>query len=126
MNRTAATSKGFTILEVLIAMAILAVAGAAVVRSTAEHLTAVTVLRDITFSSWVAENRLVEIQLDSQWPPKNNKKGKSVMAGVEWFWRQEVETVTDKKMRKVTVHVMANEDDKDSVYQLTTFLGDPK
>lgn len=118
-------SKGFTILEVLIAMAILAVAGAAVVRSAGEHLNAITMLKQVTFSSWVAENRLVEIQLDAKWPPSNNKKGKMEMAGRDWYWQQVVETVGDKKMRKVTVMVMENEGDKEPVYELSTYLGDP-
>lgn len=117
---------GFTIIEVLVAMAILAVAGVAVVRSTSQHINAISTVKDVTFSSWVAENRMVELQLDNKWPPSNNKKGKMEMAGREWYWRQKVEKVTDDKMRKVTVHVFANENDEESVYELMMFLGDPK
>lgn len=119
-------SAGFTIMEVLVAMAILAVAGVAVVRSTSQHISSVGTLKDVTFSSWVAENRMVELQLDNKWPPSNNKKGKMEMAGREWHWRQKVEKVNDKSMRKVTVHVYANENDEQSVYELAMFLGDPK
>jgi general secretion pathway protein I len=117
--------QGFTILEVLIAMAILAIAGTAVVRAAGEHMTAIDTLKQVTFTSWVAENRLVEIQLETKWPPSNNKKGKMEMAGTEWFWQQKVEKVDDKNMRKVTVMVMASEDDKEPVYQLSTYIGNP-
>lgn len=117
---------GFTIIEVLVAMAILAVAGVAVIRSTSQHITAVSTLKEVTFSAWVAENRLVELQLDDQWPPANNKKGKSNMAGRQWYWRQKVEKVADDALRRVTVHVYANENDDQSVYQLSLFLGKPQ
>ncbi len=119
-------SQGFTLLETLVAVAILAVAGVAIVRASAEHINSLIALKEITFSSWVAENRLVELQLEAKWPPKNNKKGKMEMAGREWFWRQEVEKVGDKNMRQITILVLLNEDDKEPAYQLTTFLGDPK
>jgi general secretion pathway protein I len=119
-------SQGFTLLETLVAVAILAVAGVAIVKSSAEHINSLIVLKEITFSSWVAENRLVELQLEAKWPPKNNKKGKMEMAGREWFWRQEVEKVGDKNMRQITILVLLKEDDKEPAYQLTTFLGDPK
>jgi general secretion pathway protein I len=117
--------QGFTLLEILVAIAILAVAGVAIMKSAAEHLNSLVIIKDITFSSWVAENRLAEVRLDKKWPP-SNKKGKMKLAGREWFWRQEIESITDKSMRKVTVHVLEREDSKESIYQLTTFLGDPQ
>jgi general secretion pathway protein I len=117
--------QGFTLLEILVAIAILAVAGVAVVKSSAEHLNALSVIKEMTFSAWVAENRLSELQLEPKWPP-SNKKGKMTLAGREWFWRQEVEKIADKSMRKVTVYVTEQENSKESVYQLSTFLGDPK
>lgn len=115
--------KGFTLLEVLIAMAILAVAGVAILKASSAHTSGLIELKDVTYSSWVAENRLVEIQLENKFPPDNNKKGKVEMAGREWFWKQVVETVADKSIRKVTVEVRYLEDDKEPMYQLTTFLG---
>lgn len=121
-----ARAKGFTLLEILVAIAILGVAGVAVMKASAEHVNSLVILKDTTYASWVAENRLVELQLEDKWPPKNNKKGKMEMAGHEWHWRQDVEKVADKKMRKVTIFVMNNEDDEEPAYQLTTFLGDPK
>lgn len=121
-----ARHKGFTLLEVLIAMAILAMAGVAVMKAGSQHMTGLIMLKDVTYSSWVAENRMVEIQLEGKFPPANNKKGKMEMAGREWFWKQSVEKVTDKSMRQVTVEVRYKEDDKEPMYQLTTYMGDNK
>lgn len=126
MKLTNKIAKGFTLLEILIAIAILAVTGVAVMKASAEHINSLTILKEMTYSSWVAENRLVEMQLEDKWPPSNNKKGKMEMAGVEWFWQQKVEKVEDKSMRQITIWVMANENDKEPVYQISTFLGEPK
>ncbi len=119
------TQRGFTLLEILVAIAILAVAGVAIMRSTAEHLNALGILKEMTYSSWVAENRLAEVQLEAKWPP-SNKKGKMELAGRDWFWRQEVEKTEDKSMRKITVFVLDKEGGKEALYQLSTFLGDPQ
>jgi general secretion pathway protein I len=119
-------NQGFTILEVLIAMAILAVAGVAVTRASTQNLNSLIILQEVTYGSWVAENRLVEMQLEDQWPPARTKKGKVELAGSEWHWQQMVEPVADKSMRKVTIFVRANETDEEPLYQLSTFLGDPK
>jgi general secretion pathway protein I len=126
MKRISKENQGFTILEVLIAMAILAVAGVAVTRASSQNLNSLIILKQVTYGSWVAENRLVELQLEDKWPPANNKKGKVEMAGAQWYWQQKVEKVADKSMRKVTILVREQEDDKEPIYQLSTFLGDPK
>ncbi|MFT4924731.1 MAG: general secretion pathway protein I [Phenylobacterium sp.] len=118
--------QGFTLLEILVSIAILAVAGVAVMRASAEHLNALTIIKQMTYSGWVAENRMAEIQLDAQWPPKNTK-GKMAFAGREWFWRQKVTKTTDKSMYEVIVYITETEGgEKDVLYQLTTYLGDPK
>ena len=118
--------QGFTLLEILVSIAILAVAGVAVMRASAEHINALTIIKQMTYSAWVAENRMAEIQLDDKWPPKSTK-GKMEFAGREWFWRQKATKTTDKTMYEVIVYITETEgSDKDVLYQLTTYLGDPK
>lgn len=117
--------RGFTLLEILVAIAILAVAGVAVMKSSAEHINALSVLKEMTYSAWVAENRLAELKLENKWPP-NNQKGKLAFAGRDWFWRQEVVKTEDKSMREVTVFITQTEEGKKTLYQLKTFMADPK
>lgn len=120
-------NKGFTLLELLVAMAIFAIAGMAVMNATSSHLTGVGIIEEQTVASWVASNRLTEIQLETKWPPTNNKQGKVEMAGQEWVWIQQVQKTENKDLQSVTIRVGHTERDaKDnSVYELTTFLGNP-
>lgn len=117
---------GFTLLEIMIAIVIVALAGSAIVGATGSHMRMLSLTEDSIVAAWVAENRLAELQLEEVWPPKNNKTGKEKIAGRDWYWKQEVKKVESKDMRQVTVFVMASEDSEDTVYHLQTFVGNKK
>ena len=52
-------NKGFTLLEVLVALSICAMAGIAAMQAIGEHINHLTTLEEQTYASWVAENVLV-------------------------------------------------------------------
>ena len=62
--------KGLTLLEVMLALMIFALAGTAAVKVATEHLNGVSQIENMTFATWVANNRLTQVQLETQWPPK--------------------------------------------------------
>lgn len=115
---------GFTLLEVLIAVAIFALAGGAVVKGAAEHLNAVSMLKNLTFASYVANNQLTETSLRAgrTWPPKNNLRGDTEMAERQWFWEQTVLKTLDDDLLQITVTVYENEDFTGSITSVTTFM----
>ena len=59
--------RGFTLLEVLVALAVFASAGIALMQATAAHLNALGQLEEITLANYVAGNRLAELQLKILW-----------------------------------------------------------
>ncbi len=67
--RQRAECGGFTLLEVLIALFILAIALAAVMRNLTQAITTAGALRDRTLALWVAENRLARVEAIIHWPP---------------------------------------------------------
>ncbi len=69
-------NNGFTLLEVLIALAVLAIALAAVLKTTQQQIENIGYLRDQTIAHWVASNVLHEIQLREQWLPVGKTQGK--------------------------------------------------
>lgn len=115
---------GFTLLEVLVAVAIFALAGGAVVKGAAEHLNAVGMLKNITFATYVANNQLTEtsIRAGTAWPPKNNLKGESEMAQQTWHWEQTVLKTADDDLLQVTVTVFENQELTSSITSVTTFM----
>lgn len=120
-------SKGFTLLEVLVALSICAMAGIAAMQATGEHIHHLTSIEEQTYASWVAENVLVEQRTKGEkWQGKNNVRGSEVMAGVEWFWQQEVTATADKSFVKLTINVFSDEKYENSVYELSTYLNKGK
>ena len=115
-------SQGFTLIEVMLAMSIFAIAGVALVSSSNTHFTNLSHLENKMMANWVASNQLVEATLDKSWPPKNNKKGKVELAGREWFWLQKVAKTNDKNMSAVTIEVRTDQTQKSSLSSLTTYI----
>ncbi|WP_286264526.1 type II secretion system minor pseudopilin GspI [Thalassotalea atypica] len=113
---------GFTLIEVMLAMAIFAIAGVALLGSAKNSLSNFGQLEQKTVAQWVASNQLVAASLVSEWPPKNNLKGKVEMSGVTWFWRQKVVRTTDKNMRQITMEIRINEKDEQPITSLVTFI----
>lgn len=118
---------GFTLLEVLVALSICAMAGIAAMQATGEHIHHLSSIEEQTYGSWVAENVLVEQRtLGEKWQGKNGARGSEMMAGIEWFWRQDVVPTADKSFVKVTINVFADDKYENSIYELSTYLNKGK
>jgi len=82
--------RGFTLLEVLVALAIVAMSVGALLGTVTSSASNVIYLKDKTLSEWVALNRLAELRIDRNMPGKGKRTGKSDMAGMRWEWEEEV------------------------------------
>jgi general secretion pathway protein I len=89
---------GFTLIEVLVALVIVAIGMAAVMGALTSSASTVSYLRDKTFSQWVALNQIASTRLTAQQqrqaPQTGNTDGDVDFAGRSWHWRQEI-TATD-------------------------------
>jgi len=117
---------GFTLIEVMLAMAVFAVAGVALLGVADNNYRHISHLEEQMFANWVASNQLVEVSLDKTWPPRNNRKGKVEMAGRTWYWQQKVVKTANKEMRGLTMEVRLNEDDELVTASLMTYLAQDK
>ena len=117
---------GFTLLEILVAIAILAVAGISLISSATSHVSSQTIIQQTSFARWVASNRLAEIKLEKKWPVENNKKGYEEMAGVTYYWQQTVTKTQDSSMVRIDVRVFSDEDYQSSITSLGTYISNAK
>ncbi len=118
---------GFTLLEVMVALAVLAISLGALTKGVSVYLDNAAYLQDRTFATWVAENRATELQILQSWPKPDTTKGTSQMAGREWYWVQTVTTIEDRpEIRQVRIEVMREPDDKHPLATLIALLGQPK
>lgn len=130
MVRTQARTKpsraaGFTLLEVLVALAVLAIALAALVKGGGENASNAAYLRDKTIAHWVAINRVTELQLQEQWPSTGTTRGSEEMAQREWFWLAKVSDTFDDDVRRLEVEVRKEEREEGYVARVIAFLPRP-
>ncbi len=116
---------GFTLLEVMLALAIFALAGLAIIKTVNASLYGSDHLEKISIGQWVAANQLVEANLETKWPPQK-EDGRVDMANREWFYKKIVKETEDKNMRAIVIEVRENEKDKHSIASLTTYVSNPR
>jgi general secretion pathway protein I len=100
---------GFTLLEVLVALAIVTVGMAALLSALSSSADSATFLRDKTFAEWVALNRIEETRLALKRPEKGKTDGTAELAGRKWKWEQEVLETEVKGILRIDVSVKPEE-----------------
>lgn len=83
-------AEGFTLIEVLVALAIVAIGMAAVLEALTSSANNAMYLQDKTFAEWVALNRVATVRLSGTLPADGDSNGTSDYAGRSWEWRQKV------------------------------------
>ncbi len=115
-------SSGFTLVEVLVALAILAIALAAVMRTL--HLTTDsaqgTKLRLV--ATWVAQNQLAERTAKREFPAPGISNGTLDYASVKFAWQHNVSGTPNAAIRKLEIRVTKPDDTAHALAQLTGYL----
>lgn len=120
-----AGQRGFTLLEVLVATAILGIALGALVSSAGGTIRGTAELRDRTEAGWVAMNVLAEQRLLEPWPEPDTWRGESNNGGRTWYWEAQVRTTEMAAMRRLELRVYADSDRDDAIVERVGFLEQP-
>ncbi len=120
-------AQGFTLLEVMIALAVLALAMGAIIKASSDYTSNESYLRDRTMAMWVARNELVRLQTSREWPSTGERKGTGEMGSREWRWKARISQTDESELRRVDVEVYAldSDDDEQPVSVLSGFLMQP-
>lgn len=100
-----AKDRGFTLLEVLVALFILAIALAAVMRNLTDAITTTGALRDRTMALWVAENRLTHVEQIIHWPGLGSRRTKAREVGRRFRVTTRVLATALPQIRRVQITV---------------------
>lgn len=104
MKKRVDLQRGFTLLETLVAMAVLAISMVAVIQTAGSSVTAQNHLQEKVFAEWVVLNQLTRMQVASESPGEGKYEGTEKMAGRQWRWLAEVEATSNPYLFKVIVH----------------------
>ncbi len=99
--------RGFTLLEVLVALAIVAVALTAAVRATGVSIDSSTQVKEHLLASWVAQNRLAELTARHAFPPLGSNSGSAQEAGRNFTWEEIVTATPNPDFHRVEIRVRA-------------------
>lgn len=117
-------TKGFTLLEVLVALAIITISLSAAIRVVAENTNTTIYLKEKTMAEWVALNKIVELRLKHQWPAAGVSNGTADMGDVTWKWTLEVKDTPDQTVRRLEVSVKPESQKSDeSTAFVVAFIG---
>lgn len=106
MIRSRTGTSGFTLVEILVALAVLAIALTATAHALGSAIDTTSALRERTLARWVAEDRLTELELKSEWPALDTKEGDATMGGRKFHWVQETGVTPVTRLRRIEVSVM--------------------
>ena len=97
--------RGFTLLEVMVALAILALTLGAMIQAGGASARNVAMLRDRTLASWVALNKVNEALLQREWPEPGSHADTVTLSNREWYWEVRIGKTSDPELRRVEVTV---------------------
>lgn len=118
---------GFTLIEVMIALAVFAIVAAALVKNAALTVRQTRTIEDKSIAYWVAENRLAQLRARprtaANFPQPGTNTDTVKMAGRTWDVTIEVATTDNKDMNRVQVSVASDKTPDRQAASLTGFFG---
>jgi len=116
---------GFTLVEVLVALAIISIALLAALRVAGGGTSSVGELRARLLGGWVAENLLAEQRARGEWPSLGILSGTQRQGGIEFAWREEIIATPNVTFRRVDIRVFAAPDEAHALAHLSGFVVRP-
>jgi general secretion pathway protein I len=116
------SSKGFTLVEVLVALSLLSIGVVAMLKVQGESAATAGAVRARVVAEIVAENRLVEALITPDMSEIGASAGEVAMAGITWRWRQEIAATANRDVQRIDVTVAQAPEDA-ALATLTAFRG---
>lgn len=125
-NKGRFPKQGFTLIEVLVALAVVGLALPALLFLVQQQLDGVSHLRDKTTAHWVAVNKLTELRLTKRISgavPTGRASGEQEMLGRTWYWRSASEQTSEENFYRIEIQVSLMEGADNSLYSIVGYLG---
>ncbi len=121
---TGAGSRGFTLIEMVVAVAVVAISLAAAFQTINQASFGTARMQERTLASWIALNRIAELRLQPTFPEVGRSDGEVEFGPSEWVWEAEVIATQVEALRRVEVVVRYSRDG-DALATVVGFIGQP-
>lgn len=122
ITRCHSMSKGFTLLEVLVALVIIGTALAASLRAVASLTQNSNDLRGAMMATWSAENRLTQIRLAHEWPPLGHRTFSCPQGELPLRCDEQIHPTPNPAFRRVEVAVVDERDASRRIIMLSQIV----
>lgn len=113
---------GFTLIEVLVALAILAIALAAASRAAGMAVDSASETKLRAYATWVAQNHINTLVATRGFPGVGRANGKKEMGGIAFDLEQVVSETPNAAFRKLEVRVLRPGEANQHLVALTAYL----
>lgn len=111
MKRGIQSRKGFTLIEVLLALAVIAIALTAILKATSQNTLFTNRIKEKTIGHWVAMQAIASINLGQVTLDVGRESTGSIkMLGQKWYWRGLLTPTALKHVQQITIHVSKSQD----------------
>jgi general secretion pathway protein I len=118
--------RGFTLLEVLVALVIVSLGMIAVFGQLNQMLSASARLRDKTLAHWIAVDQITELQAIGAYPKVGESSDELDMARATWSYTVKTSQIGDLAMRRVDVTVAFADTPEQILAEVRGFVGPPQ
>jgi general secretion pathway protein I len=103
---------GFTLIEIMIALAVIAIALGAIFNTVGSSVSQAAYIQDKTLGHWVAQNTVSELLLTENWRDPQEKTGITQMSNRQWYWKMKIIQTPNENIRRIEITVFM-----DSLYE---------
>lgn len=112
----------FTLLEIMVALAIIAIAMGAILENTTASTRNAQYLQDKTVAGWIALNEINLMRAKREWDGRTSKQGRVEMAQREWVWKMKISKTPNTHVRKLEIEVFAENDQEQSFANMMSYM----
>ena len=110
------TKRGFTLIEVVVAVAVIAFGLAATIKTVSTVTRNTSHLNERIIATWVAQNAMALYELDIEGDAAKETAGKEQLAGVEWHWKKVLVDTEDPDSKRFEIEVRRDDENDSQVY----------
>ncbi|MFK7793747.1 MAG: type II secretion system minor pseudopilin GspI [Gammaproteobacteria bacterium] len=111
-----AKTRGFTLIEVVVAVAVIAVGLMGTIKTVGTVTKNTAHLNERMIATWVAQNAMASYELNLENDAEKETTGSEEIAGIEWYWTKKLVDTQDPGIQRVEIDVRRDAEPDSQVY----------